>query len=859
MKNLKVESLSNNIPLFMLKSKKAPVVTLQVWVKTGSAHEFKTEAGLSHFIEHLVFKGTHSFGNGEIAQLIESVGGELNAYTSFDQTVFYVTVPYKSLHVAAHVLFEMVNSPCFHLEEVNNEREVVIEEIKMGMDQPSKVASKMLFSQMYAGHPYALPVIGTEENIRRVGLDEIKNYFNERYVGKNIALICVGDFKDDAKELLEKFFSKLDYEGLLAKDRRLTSRMLEKKNTIKFVKSEFEKDYFYLSWPVEGFLDDVVNKYELLALILGQGESSYLYKELKLKKGLCRNIGAFYFGDPKEGVFVISGVAMPKERAQLFKNLPIVINKFLNQKDISFDLEKARNIFESEASYAEESISFLCRNIGDDWLYYDDPFVTEKRREKTLKLTEKDLIKAVEKIFSKDVYLSVLSKNAPSGEDTDEMMTALKELKDVETKFQESIGHKKTNTFLAAKELEQKNYSWKTSKGSDVSFVSQSLGSVVSFKVAFEGGELLSSNKTQGLVALFGSVWAREFQGVLEQEFIEEIDFYCSDFSTFFGKHSVGLGLFTQDKYFEKLSEFFVKAIKQPVFSNIIVHREKESLLQNLKTRLDRPSAMAFNEFSKLLFKGSIYARDSVGVEEHIKNLTEKDLKIFFEKLKTKKRVYSIVGSLTKKQVEKVVESIENHLPEVKESFFHEKVIFPWGKVCKSEIESEKKQSHIIMGYPGVRYVDERKIHLALLTSLLGGQGGRLFIQLRDKASLAYSVAPLEYSGAFGGYFGGYIACDPLKKEVAIKMMREEFEKLSKETVSKEELMWMKNQVLGNFLISSQKNSFICDTMLFDSFYGLNAFTYQKLEEVLEKITSDELRVTASEILKGPEYLVSVG
>ncbi len=859
MKNLKVENLSNKLPLFMLKSEKAPVVTLQVWVKTGSAHELSTEAGLSHFIEHLVFKGTDSFAPGEIAQVVEAVGGELNAYTSFDQTVFYVTVPHKSLHVAAHVLSEMMTSPHFDPEEVDNEREVVIEEIKMGMDQPGRVASKMLFSQMYEGHPYALPVIGTEENIRRVGVDEIKNYFNERYVGKNMSLVCVGDYEEGTKELLEKYFSKVKYEDIKPQDRTITPRKLDSASPVKFSKSKFEKDHFYLSWPVEGHLDDVVNKYELLALLLGQGESSFLYKELKLKKGLCRSIGASYFGGAKEGIFVISGVATPAERAELFKELPEAVKAFVNQTDIKRDLEKARNIFESETSYAEESIASLCRTIGDDWLYHDDPHTSEKRREEILKLTEKDLKEALENIFSKQTYLSVMSQNDVSEEEA-KIIENFNNFKELGIQFVESAKHEKEESVKSVETgSHQEEFSWTTEKGSLVSFVSQPLGSIVSFKVAFEGGELLSSDETQGLVSLFGNIWGREFEGMDEHSFLEEIDFYCSGFSAFSGKHSIGLSLTTLEKHFETLSGYLKKAVEGPVFSDSVIEREKESLLQSLKTRGDRPSAVAFKEFSDLLFKGSIYARDNVGVESHIQKLDSKALRLFFDKAKKQRRVYSVVGNLTKAQVETVINSIEESLPVAGPSLFDEQITFDRSTGSKIEIESEKKQSHIIMGYPGITYSDEKKIHLELLTSLLGGQGGRLFIELRDKASLAYSVAPLEYSGLFGGYFGGYIACDPSKKDLAIQMMRDELQKLSKEEVNDEELAWMKNQVLGGFAMSSQKNSFICDTMLFDSLYGLNAFSYQKLEEVLEKVTPTDLKETISEILSGPEYLVSVG
>jgi zinc protease len=300
--------------------------------------------------------------------------------------------------------------------------------------------------------------------------------------------------------------------------------------------------------------------------------------------------------------------------------------------------------------------------------------------------------------------------------------------------------------------------------------------------------------------------------------------------------------------------------LSEPNFSEALLEREKISLLQKLKTRVDRPSAVAFKEFSKLIFKGSLYARDNIGTEQTIVNLKSSDLQKFFEQIKKQKRVYSVVGNLSQAQVNEVVESIESVLePANGKSLFDQASDFKRKGAQASELPSEKNQTHIIMGYPGFKFADEEKLHLELLSSLLGGQGGRLFIELRDKASLAYSVAPLEYSGLFGGYFGGYIACDPSKKELAVKMMRDEFKKLTEQKLTSQEMDWMKKQVLGNFAMSSQKNSFLCDNMLFDQLYGLDPFTFRKLEERLNKVTEEDLMKTVSAILSGPEFLVSVG
>src|SRR6185437_5049361 len=146
--------LKNGLNVLLVESHKSPVLSIQMWVKTGSADEKKGEEGISHFIEHLVFKGTEKFGVGEIAALVEGSGGELNAYTSFDQTVFYVTISKAFVETGLEVISEMMGFPEFDPAEIDNEREVVVEEIKRGNDSLGRRSSQLLFSANFKKHPY---------------------------------------------------------------------------------------------------------------------------------------------------------------------------------------------------------------------------------------------------------------------------------------------------------------------------------------------------------------------------------------------------------------------------------------------------------------------------------------------------------------------------------------------------------------------------------------------------------------------------------------------------------------------------------------------------------------------------------
>ena len=200
--------LKNKLNVLLVESKKSPVISVQMWVKTGSADEKKGEEGISHFIEHLVFKGTDKFKVGEIANTVEASGGELNAYTSFDQTVFYVTISKNFSDVALDVVSQMMGYPTFDPAEIDSEREVVCEEIKMGQDSPNRRSSQLMFSSAFKKHAYGLPVIGYDKNVRSWSTKKIKEFYQSRYVPSNMFLVVSGDFETpQMKQKVHEYFA----------------------------------------------------------------------------------------------------------------------------------------------------------------------------------------------------------------------------------------------------------------------------------------------------------------------------------------------------------------------------------------------------------------------------------------------------------------------------------------------------------------------------------------------------------------------------------------------------------------------------------------------------------------------------
>src|SRR5881396_3669939 len=186
--------LDNGLTVLVREDHSAPIVTAQAWCRAGSVTEGKwTGAGLSHVLEHMLFKGTTTRGVAAIAQEVERKGGYINAYTSFEQTVFYINLPAENWQTAVDILADAMMNATIPEAELLKEKQVILREMAMRLDDPGRRSSSMLWSTAYIEHPYRLPVIGYREIYDRVSRDDVVTYYKKMYVPNNLVFVVVGD------------------------------------------------------------------------------------------------------------------------------------------------------------------------------------------------------------------------------------------------------------------------------------------------------------------------------------------------------------------------------------------------------------------------------------------------------------------------------------------------------------------------------------------------------------------------------------------------------------------------------------------------------------------------------------------
>lgn len=363
--------------------KKGALINISSWVKTGSINENDENNGISHFLEHLMFKGTSKHKAGEFDRTLESRGAMVNAATWKDYTFYFVTIPQgcsdKNFKDTLELHADMMLDPIvpdneigypFDLNDPNittkRERHVVIEEIKMCKDQPWTQVYNQLNQNMYTSHPYKRDVIGTEQIISTVTREAVLNYYRTHYTPNNITTIIVGDLNSD--EVIPMVAKEFDFKGRLNKENEIYHIDLPTKKT-KYIEgySKINTGFLmfgYLCAKAQNTKDCVAM--EMLALLLGQGQSSRLFQELieKSEKPIFNVVATDYYHFRDGGNFMIEANFKPEAKDEAIELIKSQIKKLLTDGITEKELKKAKKKLKAGFAANAETVSDIAETIG---------------------------------------------------------------------------------------------------------------------------------------------------------------------------------------------------------------------------------------------------------------------------------------------------------------------------------------------------------------------------------------------------------------------------------------------------------------------------------------------------------------
>jgi zinc protease len=841
-----IERFDNGLTLLLCPTRLAPVVELQVWADVGSADERPGEAGLAHFHEHMLFKGTERRGVGEVAGEIEGAGGRINAYTSFDVTCYHATLPASEAALGLDVLADATTCSSFDPDEIAREIEVVLEEIRRGQDSPHSVLGDALFAEAYRRHPYRAPILGSAESVASFDRNSVRAFFERWYTPEHISVVAVGDFDpDELREQARNCFGKLPPGR--ARRKRPTEPVPDGLRTTLLTRP-FERVNIDLAHPSVGLGHPDAPLLDLLAYVLGSGDSSRLVQRVREQEGLADRIDASCYTPRDPGVFSVS-LETDAERAENALVAAVLELERLRAEPVADEeLEKARVNFLASEDFERESVSGLAQKIGS-FHHLAGSIDAEAR-----------YLAAIREADATDLLRVAREYLAP------ERMTAAavvpNDARDFdETRLRAAIegGHARAASLRrppTATQTGPRLHSYELPNGAQLHVVPRPDVPVVAMRGAFRGGLLAETRDRAGLSAFLSSMWLRGTASHSAADFARATEALPAEIDGFSGRSSIGFTLETTAAKLPAALDLTCEAMLEPAFDPDEIERERRETLAAIERREDRLAQRALLLFSEKLFGPHPYAQPMLGFGESVTGFDRETLLEHQRKLiRGPNLSLAIAGQVDPDAVAQRVASRLADLPG-EAAPLPAPVPAPAleGIVC-NELRKQRAQAHLVIGFPGVSIDDPDRFGLDVLAQLLAGQGGRLFLELRDRQSLAYSVGAHNMEGVDPGWFAVSIATAPEKLERARSGLVDELRRLLDDPPDEAELSRARRHLIGNFLIDRQRNAVHAAQVALDALYGLGPDAASSYPDDIAAVGRDDLLRVARRIVTLDRYV----
>lgn len=820
--------LPNGLEVLLEENHAAPVVSFYMLIKTGAAMETDAEAGISHIIEHMLFKGTPSRSVGEIAIDVETAGGEINAFTSFDQTVFYINMAARFCDKGLSILADAVQNPLFEADELEREKEVILEEIRRERDNPQHRVSELVFMKSFKRHPYGRPIIGFESTVKSFTRTSLINFYKKWYTPKNMALIVVGAF--ETEKMLKRIKNAFaGFRGGGVPKKRPSVEPEQKKIVAYTEENPINAAYFSLGFHIPNVLHKDIPALDVLSHILAGTESARLTQEIREKRGLVNAIYSYAFSPKDPGILIVGGVTTPAKTVSAINAIWDEIVKLKVSPAKSGELERAKLNIRSAEIYEKETTS----GQANKYAYFmavagDHEF--ERRYYRALQdVRADDIMKVVQKyIVPQNLTLAiVLPKKSGKTSIMRRIRRHIKTTPPIKTTVKKLRG-RPTPPILKT-----------LPNGIRLLIHENHALPIVACASASLGGLRLENRMNNGINNLLANTITKGTQSKTALEIAEKIEAAAGTIDGYSGRNTFGVKAeFLSDKFAEGF-DLFAEVLTQPSFAASEVAIEKRQALEDIKNQEDALTALAFIKFLAALFPTHPYGLRLLGKKDTVRKISREELDAYYRRIVTPKNtVVSVVGDVAPDEVVKLAEARLKFKNARRGVFKPPRPEVPNKMPLTVEYKRpEKEQTHIVMGFLGPTLKSKDHYAIAVLNNILSGQGGRLFLHLRDQMGLAYAVNSSYFAGIEPGFIALYIGTEPRKAEKAIKAMKGELAALLQEGVTVEELTRSKNHLIGTYEIERQKCLAMAGAYSCNILYGLGAAEVDEYPNKIAAVT----------------------
>ena len=825
-------TLDNGLIIIVREDHSAPVVSAQAWCMTGSVYEGKwLGAGLSHVLEHMLFKGTITRPGSRIDQEVQEAGGSMNAYTSFDRTVYHIDAPNTGAHTAIDILCDIMQHATLPPDELAKEMDVIRREMDMGHDDPGHRASRRLFETAYTRSPYRFTVIGYPDIFNELKPDDIYGYYREKYAPNNVFYVVVGDVKNDEviaqiRTAYKKTKAKALSQVVLPEEPRQTApRQIVEEAPI-------ELGHLHFAWHIPELRHPDVPILAVLAVLLGGGLSSRLFQQVREKQGVAHHVDAWTYNPGNPGLFGMSAITDADKFPAARDAMLVEVEQMKSSPVSSEELGKAVKQFISATLATRKTMDGQAGDLGGSWLAANDLTFSEHYLAAVKQVTPADLQRIARQYLTPEnrtLYALLPDGAAPK-------IPAAVEVSSDQPLQKIELAN---GLCLLVKENHRLPF--------------------VEFRAAFKGGVLAETAGNNGITQLLAKMLLKGTKRRSAENIATEIESVGGSIDSYGGNNSFGVNVEVLSSDFATGLDLLADVLLNPVFPADALEREREVQIAGIRARRDDLLKSAGFAMRQALFGNTGYGLDPLGTEETVSKFQATDLKSFHKKLTVPNNcVFAIYGDVKTTEVKTAVEKAfgnwkaNSTLPALNSQ------LSTLNSAKRVEEVRDKKQAVLVIGFPGTTMFDDDRYPLELIQEACSDLGSRLFLRIRDKLGLAYYVGAQNFSGLVPGYFAFYTGTEPSKAGLVEKELLKEAELLRSEGLTAGELKRSKAKIIGQKKIARQELGHLASMTALDELYGLG---YQRTElddAKYEAVTLEQIKVAAQKYLKPDALVVAV-
>lgn len=790
--------LENGLSVLVQPDDRFPLVALRLYVRAGAAYETSEQAGISHLLEHMVFKGTGRRAPGEVAETIEGAGGYLNAATSFDYTVYTIDLPSERWELGLDVLQDMIFNTKLDPEELEREKKVVLAELERGEDNPSSRRFKAMQPLIWGGSNYERPIIGYRETVESFTRQDILDYIDEFYQPQSMLAVVVGDVNpDEALGKVRQYFGDLENHGDVVPKTPLPV-MNHGTPRIHVEKGPWNKAYVAVGFPLPSLHTAEVPGLDMLGHLLGGDDTSRLYRKFKYELGLVDDISAYSLTLEQVGMFYI-GATLDGDKLPEFWE---ALNKELATLDTSSftdrELERARLNIEDSLYSSKETIGGLASKLGyfqffensleaeGNYLYA----LSEVGRVEMQDLADRYLAKGALAVSA------LVPENGDGVDDLEKTMAAA-----VDKAWNGKIAKAEAEAAAAGTRGDAETVD--LGGGRTLVLLPDGTLPYTSVTMAFTGGDSLLFPDEQGLAALAAKALTRGAGGLNATEYEDYLSDRAAAVSASASRDLFVVAAKFPSRFSGDVLGVMRDTLNNPAFATDEIDRAKAELIAAIHRREDQPTGRAFRHLFPMLFADTGYSYLHMGTEDDVATYGVDEVRTYWERQLKQPWVMAVSGDFDRESVSKLARELARG--DAEPFTFAAPT---WNDEFSKNMQMpDRNQSHIVVAFPvpGSRHKDS--VGLDLLRQALAGQGGKLFLELRDKQGLGYTVTAFLWQAPETGFLAFYIGTYPDKTEQALEGFRKAVADLHAEPLADKAVDRAKNLVRGDYYRDHQSLS----------------------------------------------------